>query len=582
LAGRASSRDLAASVRSAGDIVELVSDYVLLKRAGSRYKGLCPFHQEKTPSFTVDPQAQLFYCFGCQQGGDLFRFVMLYEKVGFREALEMLARRFGVSLPDRSRGEPGLRERILEANRLAEAYYRKQLHDPEAGRRARAYLAERGLSRETIEALGLGYAPDRWEALRGHLLSKGFEPSELVAAGLVLAREDGRGGYDRFRDRLVFPIRDAGGRTVGFGGRSLGDGEPKYLNSPETEAYRKGEHLYGFDRARGAIRREGYAVLVEGYFDLAALIQAGFEHAVATLGTALTPEQVRLLGRVTEKVVLSYDGDAAGSAATVRAVDLLLERGFEVRAAVLPAGQDPDDFLRSAGPDSYRELLARAPGWLDFLLEREARGCASRSVGEKIAAINALLPRIAKLRSAVERAEWVRRIASAFAVEDDAIVEELKAAARSARPSIRPRAVRPAESVREAEARLVPLLVSDPEARGRATASLEEADLEGSPVARIVRTILRLHGEGKPVSYLAVFDELEREEDRDLLARLVFREGQPAGAEEVGSLVEVLRRRRLQREGRLLQQAIERASGALLDQLLAEKIRVARERDALS
>lgn len=582
MAGRASSRDLAASVRSAGDIVELVSDYVLLKRAGSRYKGLCPFHQEKTPSFTVDPQAQLFYCFGCQQGGDLFRFVMLYEKVGFREALEMLARRFGVSLPDRSRGEPGLRERILEANRLAEAYYRKQLHDPEAGRRARAYLAERGLSRETIEALGLGYAPDRWEALRGHLLSKGFEPSELVAAGLVLAREDGRGGYDRFRDRLVFPIRDAGGRTVGFGGRSLGDGEPKYLNSPETEAYRKGEHLYGFDRARGAIRREGYAVLVEGYFDLAALIQAGFEHAVATLGTALTPEQVRLLGRVTEKVVLSYDGDAAGSAATVRAVDLLLERGFEVRAAVLPAGQDPDDFLRSAGPDSYRELLARAPGWLDFLLEREARGCASRSVGEKIAAINALLPRIAKLRSAVERAEWVRRIASAFAVEDDAIVEELKAAARSARPSIRPRAVRPAESVREAEARLVPLLVSDPEARGRATASLEEADLEGSPVARIVRTILRLHGEGKPVSYLAVFDELEREEDRDLLARLVFREGQPAGAEEVGSLVEVLRRRRLQREGRLLQQAIERASGALLDQLLAEKIRVARERDALS
>jgi len=582
LAGRASSRDLAASVRSAGDIVELVSDYVLLKRAGSRYKGLCPFHQEKTPSFTVDPHAQLFYCFGCQQGGDLFRFVMLYEKVGFREALEMLARRFGVSLPDRSRGEPGLRERILEANRLAEAYYRKQLHDPEAGRRARAYLAERGLSRETIEALGLGYAPDRWEALRGHLLSKGFEPSELVAAGLVLAREDGRGGYDRFRDRLVFPIRDAGGRTVGFGGRSLGDGEPKYLNSPETEAYRKGEHLYGFDRARGAIRREGYAVLVEGYFDLAALIQAGFEHAVATLGTALTPEQVRLLGRVTEKVVLSYDGDAAGSAATVRAVDLLLERGFEVRAAVLPAGQDPDDFLRSAGPDSYRELLAGAPGWLDFLLEREARGCASRSVGEKIAAINALLPRIAKLRSAVERAEWVRRIASAFAVEDDAIVEELKAAARSARPSIRPRAVRPAESVREAEARLVPLLVSDPEARGRATASLEEADLEGSPVARIVRTILRLHGEGKPVSYLAVFDELEREEDRDLLARLVFREGQPAGAEEVGSLVEVLRRRRLQREGRLLQQAIERASGALLDQLLAEKIRVARERDALS
>lgn len=581
MGGRATSRDLAESVRSAGDIVQLVSDYVPLKRAGNRFKGLCPFHQEKTPSFTVDPSTQFFYCFGCHQGGDVFKFLMLYEKVGFREALEMLARRWGVSLPDRPRGETDLRRRVLEMNVEAEAYFFRQLRDGATGKRARTYLEQRGLSRGIADRLGLGYAPDGWEGLRGHLLSKGFAPREMIAAGLVLPRKDGAGEYDRFRDRLMFPIRDVEGRTVGFGGRTLGDGEPKYLNSPETAAYVKGDHLYGLDRAWAAIRQKGFAIVVEGYLDLAALVQAGFENAVATLGTAMTPQQARLLGRATRKVIVSYDGDAAGGEAAVRSLDLLIERGFEVRAVDLPGGQDPDDFLRSAGPGAYRELIESAPGWLDFLLEREARRRDLRLLEQKVAGINALLPRVARLKSAIERADWVRRIAFAFGVEDDAIAEELRAAARAARPSIRHRVAPAADPVCEAEVRLVRALLAAPEPRERAAAVLDEADLEGCGVAGVVKAILRLHAASREVTYLAVFDELEREEDRDLLTRLAFREGETS-ADDVRSCVEALRRRRLQRAKHLLQREIEQAPEARLEELLAEKIRLARQMDTLS
>ncbi len=530
----------------------------------------------------MDPRAQLFYCFGCHQGGDVFKFVMLYEKVGFREAVEMLARRWGVPIPERSRSDGGLRERILELNRAAEEFYRRLLRDPDSGRRASAYLESRGIREETVEALGLGYAPEAWETLRTHLLARRFEPREMTAAGLVLPRKEGSGEYDRFRDRLIFPIRDVEGRTVAFGGRALGDAEPKYMNSPETPAYVKGEHLYGLDRARAAIRREASAIIVEGYLDLAALLQAGFDNVVATLGTAMTPHQVRLLGRHTERVVVSYDGDAAGSTATVRSLDLLLERGLEVRAVDLPAGQDPDDFVRSGGTEAYADLLRKAPGWLEFLLQREARSRDLASVEEKVAAVNALLPRIARLESAVERAAWAGRLASVLGIEDDLILQELRQALKAARRSIRHRAEAPADPVRWAESRLIALLLGREAAREQVKAALEPADLEGSPVAGIVAAVLKLHAEGREIGYPQVLDELERDEEKDLLTRLAFRD---AGVEEAGeaeACVEALRRRRLKREGQLLQRTIEQAPGEGLDELLMEKMRLARRMDALS
>jgi len=580
--GVPTNRDFVDAVRRAGDIVRLVSDYVPLRPSGARLKGLCPFHQEKTPSFSVDPDLQVFYCFGCNTGGDIFKFVMLYEKVGFPEALELLARRWGVPIPSERRPENDLRARALELNREAEAFFRARLEDDDTGSVARQYLGRRGISAETASRLNLGYAPDAWEALRTHLLSRRFRPQELVSAGLAVARKEGQGEYDRFRHRLMFPIRDVSGRTVAFGGRALGDIEPKYLNSPETLAYVKGDHLYGLDEGKDAIRREGYAVVVEGYLDLAALRQAGFGHSVASLGTAFTPNQARLLARYTGRVVVCYDGDAAGALATQRSLDLLLERGFEVRAAELPSGLDPDDFVRKEGAASFGRLVQQSPGWLEYLVHRE---CAARDLGrpeEKVAAVNALLPRIARLKSPVQRAEWAGVLSDALRIDNDLVLQELRVALREARPAIRQR---PAdrEPVREAEARLVTLLLRLAESRALAREQLEAADLEGTRVARLVDAVLLQGGEGKEVDLPAVLESLESDEDRDLLTWIAFREGPEPRGDEIEGCVRALRRERLVRERRELQRAIERtADPAAVDALLLRKQQLGRQIDDLN
>jgi DNA primase len=411
------------AVRDAADIVQVISDYVPLKRAGARLKGLCPFHQEKTPSFSVDPNAQLFYCFGCQTGGDAFKFIQLYEKAEFGEAVKILAQRFGVPIPAERERRRGPEERLLRMMKEADEFFRSRLRDEKAGRRCRKYLEKRGITQETIDKLGLGYAPDSWEALRGHLLSKQFRPEEMQKGGLVLLRKSGQGHYDRFRDRLIFPIRNLSGRTVAFGGRSLGDAEPKYINSPETPVYVKGNLLYGLDLSRKAIRREERAIVVEGYLDLAAVQQAGFENVVASLGTAFTQAQTRLLARYAGGVVVSYDGDSAGAAATVRSLDLLLEKGLDVRVVELPAGNDPDDFIKEHGAEAYGELLKDAPEYLRFLVRRELRTRNVDRIDEKIAAANAILPHVAKLGNAIERASWAGRLADALHIEDDVVLQ---------------------------------------------------------------------------------------------------------------------------------------------------------------
>ena len=576
------SKDFVDAVRRAGDIARLVSDYVPLRPAGSRLKGLCPFHQEKTPSFSVDPDLQLFYCFGCHTGGDIFKFVMLYDKVGFAESVEILAHRWGVPIPTERRPESDLRSRLVDLNREAEAFFRARLADEEIGKTVRQYLGHRGISFETATRLGLGFAPDAWEALRTHLLARRFTSQELVAGGLVIPRKEGPGEYDRFRNRLIFPIRDVGGRTVAFGGRALGDSEPKYLNSPETPAYVKGDHLYGLDMAKEAVRREGYVIVVEGYLDLAALRQAGCEHSVASLGTAFTPNQARLLARYATRVVVCYDGDAAGAAATARSLDLLLERGFEVRAVELPQGLDPDDFVRKEGAEAFAKLVQQAPGWLEYLMRRECAGRDLSRTEDKVAAINALLPRIARLQSSVERASWAAMLADALGIEDELVLQELKSALRAARPAIRQR---PAdrEPLREAEARLVATALRLGACRDRARAHLEPADLEGMRVERILEAILRREETGKEVDLPAVLESLEADEDRELLTWIAFREGPEVRADEADECIRALRRERLVRERRELQRAIERtADPGAVDALLLRKQQLGRQIDTLS
>lgn len=588
-------RDFVETVRGAVDIVRVVSEYVPLKPAGARLKGLCPFHQEKTPSFHVDPERKLFFCFGCQTGGDLFKFVMLYEQVEFPEAVKILAERNGIQMPrtggDRSgSGETDRKARILESNQAARDYYRGMLSAP-GGDGARKYLESRDLSAETLETLSVGYAPDGWDHLRNHLTGKRFAPSELVQAGLVSPRKDGSGEYDRFRNRIMFPIQDLYGKIIAFGGRAIPpveEREPKYMNSPETPAYTKGEHLYGLNLAREAIRREGYAIVVEGYMDLAALIQAGFQQGVASLGTAFTQAQARLLGRYTRRVVVSYDGDAAGSKAAVRSLDLLLEQGFEVRLVDLPEGMDPDDVIRKNGPDAYAALVRQAPEYIEWMVNRESRGRTMGTAREKIEAVNSVLPHIARMSNPIERVSWTGRLADALGIEDDLVLQELRAALKEARPDIRQRgrSEEGATELRQVERRLVALMLASHDIRMQMLESNHEVELEGSRISGIVDVILNLEERGQPVDYPAVLETLERMtrvEDQRILTQLAFDDEPTGGMEEADACLKTMRRERLVRERKNVQEAIRKTQDrSTLDALLLQHMQLARQIDTLT
>ena len=579
--------DFIEAVRASSDIVQVVSDYVPLKRAGRRLKGLCPFHQEKTPSFSVDPESQLFYCFGCQTGGDIFKFVQTYDKLNFGEAVEVLAGRFGVPLPAVQRKGGDDRGRVLEINTMALAFF-KQLLGQDAGRGCREYLAKRGLDDQTTERLGIGYAADDWEALRGHLVSKRVSVADLNKAGLVLPRKSGSGEYDRFRDRLIFPIRDIQGRVVAFGGRGLAaDAQPKYINSPETPAYIKGNHLYGLDQARDAIRREGFAIVVEGYMDLAALVQNGFDNVVASLGTAFTPAQARLLSRYTTRVRVSYDGDAAGAQATARSLDMLLQQGFEVHVVELPGGADPDDTIRADGAAEYGRLVREAPEYLEFLVRRQIAEHGIADTRAKVTVVNAVLPHVAKLTNAIERTSWASRLADALQIEDDLVLQELRTALKTAKTEVRQSPKVSGEKLRDAEVRLVHLMLRSEDGRRRLAESIDETDLEATNIAPIVASILDLTRQEKKVNASSVFERLS-EKDTQLLTRILFRD-EPEEGPTIEDCLNTFQRERIAREERLALRELGRESknedvssdSEELDRQLMRVQQLARQRDAL-
>jgi DNA primase len=419
------------TVRNSADIVRVVSDYVSLKQAGATFKGLCPFHSEKTPSFTVHRDKQFFHCFGCHAGGDVFSFVMLVEKVPFPEAVEIVAEKCGVPIPaskgldDKKNDE---RKQLFEIHDQAAAYFQQMLSDDEAAA-ARQVIEKRQVNEVFVKKFGMGYAPA--SGLLNHLRLK-----DPVASGLFVSNDRGE-VYDRFRRRLMFPIWNERGKIIGFGGRALmPDAQPKYLNSAESPLYSKSHVLYALHFARDAAQKSGRMVVVEGYFDCLSLHQAGITNVVASCGTALTPQQVAIMARYVPEVVMNYDPDAAGQNAMRRSIDLLLAKGLRIRILKLEGGLDPDDYVRKEGGEVYSKLLANAPYFWQYLMTEASRQQDLDQPASKANAVNDVLQYVAKIEDRVEQIEVARAVAEGFKVPESAIFERLKVAPR--RPEVRP------------------------------------------------------------------------------------------------------------------------------------------------
>ena len=429
-------------IKNAADIVDVVSEAVLLKKAGKNHVGLCPFHSEKTPSFTVSPDKQIFYCFGCGTGGNIFSFLMKQQGLSFPEAVRALGKRYGIDIPERplspdQKRKISEREKLFDINRRTMEFYHKALKNSGAAHLARSYLQKRGISQKTIDDFKLGYAQQGWDNLLNYFSKKRISPVLLQKSGLVLPKKNKAGYYDRFRDRIMFPIFDASMQVVGFGGRVLDDSLPKYLNSPETAVYNKRRSLYGIQRAKDKCRSAGSVFIVEGYLDVIALHQHGVENSVATLGTALTPDHVRLLTRFADRMVLVYDSDDAGIRSAKRCIDtfwkehvdfrrqdVYREENADTHILVLPAGHDPDSYVFEKGPEVFLEVASKAPGIITFLMN-----CAIEKYGlstqGKVNIVKEMQAPLAAINDRVAQGLYIQKLAERIGIAENAIMERV-------------------------------------------------------------------------------------------------------------------------------------------------------------
>jgi len=547
-----------ADLKAQVDIVQVIQEVVPLKQAGATFKGLCPFHQEKTPSFTVNRDKGFFHCFGCSTGGDVLKFVELHEKLSFPEAVQSLAQRFGLQVPEsddpeRDREAVVEREALLKVHELADAYFRGQLQGT-GGTAARRYLEQRDIRPETVEQLGLGYAPPRRDGLTLHLQENGQPIELLLRSGLVIQREDGR-PYDRFRNRLIVPIARETGSVVAFGGRALAtDQQPKYLNSPETPLYTKGRTLYGLHLTKQAVREVGYVVLVEGYFDFAQAVQAGVRPVAATCGTALTDRHVRLLRRFCSKTLLSFDPDSAGEGAAARSGELLVSQGFQVNVVQLPSGDDPDGYIRQHGGNAYRERLRSSRPYLEDVLDRAAGGRNFSRAQERRALLDLMKPVAGAIRDQVVRDDFIDRVELRGQVPEGTFRAEVLQESR-------PRRVEVQADIRAAQTALLPAekgliwaMLHETAAAQSVLSNLEPADLEGLQTARILdvaRSLATVPAEGAPEALRERLDE----EDQKLVSEIAREAAAPNDVVDCGT---ELRRMRYKREGATLQNEIDR------------------------
>lgn len=484
------------------DIVELIAGYIPLKRFGRNYKALCPFHHEKTPSFVVNPDKQIFHCFGCSAGGNAFGFLMQYEHLEFPEAIEALARKAGVTIQQASSAErrtQNLSDELHKINETAAHFYFNQLHSPQ-GEPALKYLLKRGLTKETIQRFKIGYAQDTWDSLLNYLRNKGFLLSLIEKSGLIVSKDSG-GYYDRFRKRILMPIADPKGRTVAFGARVLDNSLPKYINSPETPVYSKSKVLFGLNLSNEEIRRNDLAVIVEGYFDLIFPYQAGIKNITASCGTALTLEQIRLLKRYSRNVVMVYDSDNAGQMATLKNIDLLLEEGLNVTAARLPQGYDPDSFTRGFGPEKFQKLIAEAKDIFDYKLEFLKSKYAPLTISKKAQAASEMLSLINKFNNTVVKSAYIKKLAEELSLDENSLLLELKKTAgqNSRLPRKKENSSQPKASLNSnaPERLILRLILEEQELIERIKERLTPGDFQDKNMSEIITKMFDLFCSGK-------------------------------------------------------------------------------------
>ena len=560
------------------DIVVVVGDYVSLKKSGATYKGLCPFHGERTPSFHVNRDKGFFHCFGCQVGGDVFKFLELHEKIGFQDAVKQLAQRFGMALPeleqnDEQRASAVEREGLLKVHEAAAAWFAQQLASP-AGTRVRRQIAGRGVTDATSQALGLGVAPPGREHLKQALLKEGFSQALLLRAGLLVQRDDGA-VIDRFRNRLMIPICRDTGSVIAFGGRAIDpDQQPKYLNSPETPIYSKSRTLYGLHLSKAAIRQGNFAVLVEGYFDFALVYQAGFKAVVASCGTALTPSQAQQLRRFTGKVVLSFDPDAAGQGATAKSCEMLVAEGFDVNVAILPAGEDPDIFIRTRARDSYADRLKQSRPYLEYLLDRVAKGHDLNSDEGRVRFLTEMLPIAGRIPDATMRDRFADRLAFKARVTDEVVRNEIRRAAVQRQPALSARELPSFGQVTKAEKGLIWWLIHRSEPAVAALRTLELDDLVNL-ASRSVLDLAQKMDENEGFSPSVLLERLNMAEAQ--LVTGIASESE-APVHDVEGCARILKRLRYERERAAVQREIDRLQqlgaalyGEQIDALWARK-----------
>jgi DNA primase len=562
-------------VRGQSDIVQLVSEYLTLKKAGSNFRALCPFHNEKTPSFMVSPSKQIFHCFGCGAGGNVFGFLMKQEGLTFPESVRFLADRLGIRIKqdNYNAGHEDLRERLFDLHEYGRRFYHQCLLKSPGAEHARKYLEERSMSEAAIKGFSLGYSPREWDSFITAAVKKGFSREFVVEAGLAKKSAEGR-IYDAFRNRVMFPIWGLSGKVVAFGGRTLEENQPKYINSPETPIYHKGAILYNLSRARKSVSRENSVIVVEGYTDAIRVSLGGIENVVASSGTAFTQAQARLIKRYAEDVVLVFDSDSAGMTAAGRGIEVLLGEDLGVKAAVLPPGKDPDEFVLESGAEAFADLVAKAKNFVEFHIESTLAGKDGAGIDGKIKAARLLAGLVGRIPDPIRREEYIRVIASRLDVRPEALAE---ASQKSAPEDKLEEAGGSQRKLRREEKELVwlaKMLIEHPENIETVRGHLGKTEIEDKALKELFEVIFECGAEG--IESGSLLDKVQGNEAQQLLSKLMFEETfrkdpfyEPQWwREHMDSREEKKKSRELSRE---IAEAERNGNIELLNKLLAEK-----------